>query len=185
MDITIISRRYAKALFDLAREMNILEKTYKDMLLVQSVVAENPELKRLLMSPIIPPGKKSQVLRTLFQKHLDKLSFRFMQLVVKKEREAFLQNIADNFISLYKEFKNILPVKITTAQAIDAEVRQEILDLLMDAEHKTIELEESVNEELIGGFVLNMEDRQYDASLQKKISRLKKAFESNLYIKGY
>jgi F-type H+-transporting ATPase subunit delta len=185
MDITIISQRYAKALFDLAQEMNILEKIYKDMLLVQSVIAETSELKRLLASPIIPPGKKSQVLRAIFEKYLDKLSFRFLQLVVKKEREAHLQNIADNFISLYKDFKNILPVKITTAQAIDAEVRQEILDLLKDAEHKTIELEESVNEDLIGGFILNMDDRQYDASLQKKISRLKKDFESNLYIKGY
>jgi F-type H+-transporting ATPase subunit delta len=86
---------------------------------------------------------------------------------------------------LFKEFRNILPVKITTAQAIDGEIRQEILDLLKDAEHKTIELDEAVNEKLIGGFVLNLEDRQYDASLQKKISRLKKTFESNLYIKGY
>jgi F-type H+-transporting ATPase subunit delta len=185
MDVTIISQRYAKALFELAQEMKILDRVNQDMSLVQSVVAENPELKRLLASPVVPPRRKSQVLKAIFEKHLDKLSFRFLQLVVKKEREAYLQNIADNFISLFKEFRNILPVKITTAQAIDGEVRQEILDLLKDAEHKTIELDEAVNEKLIGGFVLNLEDRQYDASLQKKISRLKKTFESNLYIKGY
>jgi F-type H+-transporting ATPase subunit delta len=185
MDITIISQRYAKALFELAHEMKILDEVYEDMLLVRSVSVENPQFRRLLASPVIPPGKKSQIIRAIFEKHLEKLSFRFLQLIVKKEREIYLQNIAENFIALVKKFKNILPVKLTTAQPIDDEIRQKILTLLRDATHKKIELEEKVQEDLIGGFVLNMEDSQYDASLRKKINRLKKVFESNLYIRGF
>jgi F-type H+-transporting ATPase subunit delta len=185
MDVTIISKRYAQALFDLALEMKILDRVNEDMLLVRSVAVENPEFRRLLASPIIPPGKKSQIIKGIFEKHLEKLSFRFLQLVVKKEREAFLRNIAENFTSLYKKFNNILPVGLTTAQPIDEEIRREILFLLKDATHKKIELEEKVEEGLIGGFVLNLDDSQYDASLRKKISRLRKAFESNLYIKGF
>ncbi len=185
MDFTIISQRYAKALFELALEMKILDRVNQDMLLVKSVTVENPEFKRLLISPIIPPGKKSQIIKGIFEKHLEKLSFRFLQLVVKKEREAYLRNIAESFISMYKKFNNILPVKLTTAQPIDDEIRREMLILLKDATHKKIELEEKVEENLIGGFVLNLEDSQYDASLRKKISRLRKTFESNLYIKGF
>ncbi|OQX79494.1 MAG: ATP synthase F1 subunit delta [Bacteroidetes bacterium 4484_276] len=185
MDFTIISQRYAKALFELALEMKILDRVNQDMLLVQSVTVENPEFKRLLASPIIPPGKKSQIIKGIFEKHLERLSFRFLQLVVKKEREAYLQNIAESFISMYKKFNNILPVKLTTAQPIDDEIRREMLILLKDATHKKIELEEKVEENLIGGFVLNLDDSQYDASLRKKISRLQKAFESNLYVKGF
>ena len=185
MDVTIISKRYAQALFDLALEMKILDRVNKDMLLVRSVTVENPEFRRLLASPIIPPGKKSQIIKGIFEKHLEKLSFRFLQLVIKKEREAYLRNIAENFTSLYKKFNNILLVELTTAQPIDDEIRREILILLKDATHKKIELKEKVEEDLIGGFVLNLDDSQYDASLRKKISRLRKDFESNLYIKGF
>jgi len=185
MDVTIISQRYAQALFDLAQEMKILDRINKDMLLVKSVVIENPEFKRLLASPIIPPGKKSQIIKGIFEKHLDKLSFRFLQLVVKKEREIYLQFIAENFTSLYKKFKNIATVNLITAQPIDEKIRKDIIKLLVDTTHKEIELLEDVDEQLIGGFVLSLEDTKYDASLRKKISRLQKAFESNLYIKGY
>ena len=185
MDFTIISQRYAKALFELALEMKILDRVNQDMLLVKSVTVENPEFKRLLTSPIIPPGKKSQIIKGIFEKHLERLSLRFLQLVVKKEREAYLPNIVESFISMYKKFNNILPVKLTTAQPIDDEIRREMLTLLKDTTHKKIELEEKVEENLIGGFVLNLEDSQYDASLRKKIDRLRKTFESNLYVKGF
>ena len=185
MDVAIISKRYAKALFDLALEMKILDRVNQDMLLVQSVTVENPEFKRLLASPTIPPGKKSEIIKGIFEKYLDKLSFRFLQLVVKKEREVYLRNIAENFTSLYKKFNNIATVKLTTAQPIDEQIRQKILTLLKDAIHKHIELNEEVDENLIGGFVLNLEDSQYDASLRKKINRLQKAFESNFYVKEF
>jgi len=185
MDVTIISQRYAKALFDLALEMKILDKVNEDMLLINTVTIENPQFKRLLASPIIPPGKKSQIIKGIFEKKIDKLSFRFLQLVIKKEREVYLRNIAEKFTSLYKKFNNIETVKLVTAQPIDEMVRQEIIDLLVEKSHKKIELLEDVDENLIGGFVITHEDKKYDASLRKKISRLRKAFESNLYVKGY
>ncbi len=185
MDVTIISQRYAKALFDLALELKILDRVNKDMLLINSVAVENPQFKRLLASPIIPSGKKSQIIKGIFENHVDKLSFRFLQLVVKKEREVYLQFISENFINLYKKFNNIETVNLITAQPIDESIRQKIIDLLVEKSHKTIELLEDVDEDLIGGFVITHEDTKYDASLRKKINRLQKAFESNLYIKGY
>ncbi len=185
MDVSIISQRYAKVLFDLALELKILDRVNKDMLLIKSVTVDNSQFKRLLASPIIPPGKKSQIIKGIFKKHINKLSFRFLQLVVKKEREVYLQFIAENFISLYKRFNNIETVKLITAQPIDDTIRQEILDLLVDKTLKTIELLEDVDEGLIGGFVITHDDAKYDASLLKKINRLQKVFESNLYIKGY
>jgi F-type H+-transporting ATPase subunit delta len=185
MDVTIISQRYAQALFDLSLEMKTLERVNEDMLLVKSVAVENPQFRRLLASPIIPPGKKSQIIKAIFERHLDRLSFRFLQLVVKKERELYLQFIAESFTNLYKKHKNIETVNLTTAQPINQKIRQEIIDLLVDKTHKKIELLEDIDQDLIGGFVLSLEDTKYDASLRKKISRLQKTFESNLYVKGF
>ena len=185
MDNSILSKRYAQALFDLALEMKILERAYNDILLVQDVIRENPEFRRLLASPVIPPGKKSQILRGIFEKHLDKLTFRFLQLVIKKERAFDLEDITGSFVALYKKHQNILITKLKTASPIDGETRKKILALLTEATHKNIELIEEIDEKLIGGFVLTLDDRQYDASLSKKISTLSKSFDKNLYIKGY
>jgi len=185
MDVSIISKRYAQALFDLALEMNIVERVKDDMNLVLAVTKENPQFKRLLASPIIPPGKKSKILRRIFEKHINRLSLRFLELVTQKEREVYMVNIADSFITRYKKYKNIITVKLTTAYTIDGDTRKEILDLLKEATDKHIELVEVVDKKIIGGFVLTLEDSQYDASLRKKIYRLGKAFEKNLYIKGF
>jgi F-type H+-transporting ATPase subunit delta len=185
MDISIISQRYAQALFDLAIEMKNLERVYSDILLVLDVTRENPEFRRLLTSPVIPPGKKSQILKGIFEKHLDRLTFRFLQLVTKKERAVHLENIAKSFVSIYKKYNNILITRLKTAVPVDAETRKKIIDLVTGVTHKNIELIEKIDEKLIGGFVLTLDDRQYDASLSKKISILSKSFDKNLYIKGY
>ena len=185
MDNSILSQRYAQALFDLALEMKNLERIYTDILLVLDVARENPEFRRLLASPVIPPGKKSQILKGIFERHLDRLSFRFLQLVITKERAFHLEDIAGSFVSIYKKYQNILITKLKTAAPIDVETRNKILELLTGATKKNIELIEVVDENLIGGFVITLDDRQYDASLSKKISVLSKSFDKNLYIKTY
>ena len=185
MDITIISQRYAQALFDLALEMEILERVKDDMTLVLEVTRENPQFRRLLSSPIIPDGKKARILRSIFHRHVDKLTMRFLELVTHKDREVYLLDITKSFVNLYNKYKNILTVQLTTAAEINEKIREEIIDLLEDTTHKTIDLIEVVDDKIIGGFVLRMDDSQYDASIRKKISKLEKAFEKNLYIRGF
>jgi F-type H+-transporting ATPase subunit delta len=165
--------------------MNKLDRVYSDILLVLDVTRENAEFRRLLVSPVIPPGKKTQIITAIFEKHLDKLTFRCLHLVTRKERAIHLEDIARSFVSVYKKHKNILITRLKTAAPIDEETRQNIVRLLTVETKKNIELIEEVDEKLIGGFILTMDDRQYDASLSKKISVLSKSFDKNLYIKGY
>ncbi len=185
MDVTIISQRYAKALFDLAIEFKELEKIKEDMLLVGSVTAENPEFRRLLASPVIPQGKKAAIIKGIFQQKVEKLTFRFLELVVRKEREVYLREIADNFIGLYKKHNNIITVNLITAQPVDEHIRKEILGILEETTHKNVELLENVDKSLIGGFVLTMEDKKYDSSIRHQINRLQRVFERNPYVKGF
>jgi F-type H+-transporting ATPase subunit delta len=185
MDITIISKRYAKALFDLAIELKKLEKVSEDMALIQGVIKENPEFRRLLLSPIIPEGKKNQVIRSIFEKHLDELTYKFLRLVTRKEREVYLDNIALAFVKLYKVHHNILTIKLTSAVKIEEQTKKKLMDLLTSQTKKTIDLVEVVDKSLIGGFLLTMDDQKYDASIKHQLDRLSKTFEKNLYIKGY
>lgn len=182
---TIVSNRYAKALFELALEMKILEPIYHDNLLIQNVCRQNHDFVTMLRSPVIKDRKKLSILREIFEKKIHELTFKFMAIITKNSREGLLAEIAKQFIDIYKEYKNIVPAHLSTAAPIDDETRKMIISLLEDRTNTTIELTEEIHDELIGGFVLNMQDKQYDASVLKQIKNLKKDFKVNLYIKGF
>jgi len=183
MDVTIIANRYAKALFNLAQEKNLIEPTYLDMIQVWEVVRENKSLNNILRSPIIPNPKKLSILRALFVGRISAFTFRFLELVIKKDRALLTRYIAESFVEIYKDHKNIITIQLVTAYALDELTRRKILDQLSDLTHMTIDLVEKVSPELIGGFVFSYKDRKFDASLRQKIKLLSKEFEKNPYVK--
>ncbi|MEZ5083351.1 MAG: ATP synthase F1 subunit delta [Bacteroidales bacterium] len=182
---TIVANRYAKALFELSIEMNLVEQIYKDNQLVLEVCNQNPEFIIMLRSPVIKDRKKLSIIREIFEKKIHELTFKFMAIITKNSRESLLAEIARQFIAIYKEFKNIVPAHLATAATIDAETRNTIIALLEDRTDTTIELTEEIKEDLIGGFVLTMQDKQYDASVLTQIKNLRKDFKVNLYVKGF
>jgi len=185
MDITIISKRYAKALFSFAIEMDQMEHVYADMLLVADVIQQNRKLYFIFKSPVIPGAKKIRIVRSLFEKHVSHLSMRFLELVLKKERALLIRFIAEGYIELYKDFNDIITIILLTAAPIEEGIRKEILDQLGYITNKTIDLVEEVNPGLIGGFILKLKDGKYDASIRTKLNLLSKEFEKNPYIKGF
>lgn len=182
---TKVGNRYAKALFELSIEMNLLEQVFADIKLFLQVCQQNRDFLLLLKSPVIHDKKKTAILREIFEKQVSELSIRFLELITRNRRESILPVIAEQFIKIYQEHKNILPTNLTTAVKLDAETRDKIVGLLGERAEATIDLTEFVDEELIGGFILEFEDMQYDASVQRKIKNLRKEFDVNLYIKGF
>jgi len=185
MKETRIAIRYAKALFELSLEQNSLEQTYLDMKLVSDVCHENKDFRFMLASPVITSDKKQKVLKTLFEGKLGKLALAYLNIIAAKKREAFIEPIAMQFLSNYKEYKGILPVLLTTAEETDDETKNKIQQLLRDFTQKDIELTEDIKSNIIGGFILKFGQYQYDESIRKKIMNLKKEFNINVYEKGY
>ena len=182
MRVTLLAKRYAQALFDLAVENNILEEVAQDMILVKSVLDESRVLRKVMSNPVIDYSKKIKVLDRIFDKKIQKLTHKFLQLITRKGREVYITFIATAFDVIYKDYKNILPVKLTTAIAVDEKLKKEILDKLARVTDKNLEITEIVDQELIGGFKLNFEDYQYNNSVKKQLQRLAKVFSENLYI---
>jgi len=90
------------------------------------------------------------------------------------------------FVDLYKDYKGILPTLLKTAVPVTEEVRKKILEMMKNQTTGSIELVEEVKEELIGGFVLQWKDKQYDASILNQVSKMKKRIAIiNLYKKGF
>ena len=185
MKETRVANRYAKALFDLSIELKQLEQTRSDMELINSVCEQNREFVLMLKSPVIKENKKQAILSDIFAGKISDLTFKFLKVITHNRREDIIMEIAVQFIKIYKEFKNILPTLLTSAVELDAETRDKIVTLLGERANATIELTEAVDESIIGGFILEFEDRQYDASILRQIKNLQKEFDINLYIKGF
>ncbi|MBW6484149.1 MAG: ATP synthase F1 subunit delta [Vicingaceae bacterium] len=180
-----VAPRYAKSLIDLGIEQNTLEHLYNDMQLIHQICKENPELVLLLKSPIVRSDKKESILKEVFFDSLSLTSTTFITLILKKKREAILDAIAKAFISQYKTHHNIKIAKVTTAIALNDVQKNKIISLLEKSEKATIELNEVVNPEIIGGMILRVDDRQIDESIKRKLNNLEMEFDDNPYVKEY
>lgn len=185
MRIQLLSKRYAQALFGLAIENKILEEVQTDMLMVGAVLDENRVLRKVLANPVLDGYRKIKILNDLFDGKVQKLSLRFLVLITKKGREQYISFICKAFNEIYKEYKNIVEVQFTTAYKIDNKLRKTMLSKLQSFTKKQLEVSERIDEEIIGGFKLNFEDYQYDASIKTQLKRMRKEFSKNLYVRKY
>jgi len=182
---TRVANRYAKALFDLSIELKLLEQTRNDIELLHLVCKQNRDFVLMLKSPVIKETKKQAILKDIFEQKVHALTLKFLMVITQNRREQIIMQIAEQFIKIYKEYKNILPTTLTSAIKLDAETRDKIVQLLGERANAKIELTEKVDDEIIGGFILEFEDKQYDASILRKIKNLRHEFDVNLYIKGF
>ena len=179
---SLIAKRYAKALFDLSLELNVIEDIRADMELIKSVCESNNDFNRLLVSPVIRTEKKQKVITAIFEGKINDLSLRYLNIITRKKRESFIKQIAEEYIVNYKKFKNIFTIHFESVTEISADLRKKVIQLLEDRTGANIELVEEINKELIGGFVLKYDDFKYDASIEYMLRRLKKeSAEVNLY----
>jgi F-type H+-transporting ATPase subunit delta len=180
-----IASRYAKALFDFALESGKVEEINNDMNLIYRITSTNKEFSTFLKSPIIKDKRKNIVLRALFQSSIDLISMKFLEIMTSKGRESFLQEISFQFGELYKIHKGIKTAFVQSAVELDKETRDKLIQLLKQQTNSQIELKESVNKDLIGGFVINIGDKQLDTSFRKTLSKLTKEFDVNIFEKGF
>jgi len=182
MRIQLLSKRYAQALFDLALEHKILDKVEKDIVLINSVLQENRELRLILANAVLDGYKKIKVLNRIFEGNLETLTIKFLQLITRKGREEYIEHICKSFTEIFKDYKNIMSVTLTTAYVADKKTINAILTKLKIVTEKELDVTEKIDENLIGGFKLDFEDYQYDDSVKVQLKRLGKEFSDNLYI---
>lgn len=185
MRINLLSRRYAQAVFELATEYKQVDRVNTDLLLVAKVFTENRPLKALIKNPVIDAKKKVKILQLIFSKDVCELSMKFLSLITRKGREAYIPYICDAYHHAYQEHKNILNVNLTTAITADADLKKDVIRKMTEATKMNIELHEKVEEKLVGGFVLHFEDYQYDVSILSDLNKLRSAFSHEHYIKKY
>lgn len=177
-----VASRYAKSLIDLAIETKQLEEVRKDMLLIKSVCKSNGDFVNLLESPIVKTDKKMAIFKTIFEGKISATTQSFLNIIAVKKREGYIDDMANAFDDLYKQQLNITAVKVESAVKLDDASKQQLLNLVKTKVTGQIELVEKVNPELIGGFIITINDTQIDQSVRTKLNQLRKKFSTNLYL---
>jgi F-type H+-transporting ATPase subunit delta len=178
-----LASRYAKSILDLAIEKGQLENVYNDMLFLQAACRGSREFVSFLRSPVIKSDKKSKILDAITGGKVSALTTAFIKLLLNKEREGHLPEIANAFVDQYKDYKGIRVVKLTTAVPVDDSIKKIILEKVKEGQNgHSIELDTAVREELIGGFILEIGDRLLDTSVAHELKEIKKQFENNDFI---
>ncbi|MFH1120064.1 MAG: ATP synthase F1 subunit delta [Bacteroidota bacterium] len=185
MDNPRVNIRYARALFDLALENNVLEQAQTDMLLLAGVCRQNRDLRLMLKSPVIMVDKKTAIMRSLFGTSMGKLSLAFIDIIIRKRREAHLYNIALKFGDLFREHGNIRKAVVTTVSPLSEAMRKQLLEIMSEQTGSTIELKEVTDSSIIGGMIVELDGIQFDDSIRNKLFNLRKEFNVNTYIKDF
>ncbi|MDX9883662.1 MAG: ATP synthase F1 subunit delta [Prolixibacteraceae bacterium] len=173
MDQSKITVRYAKALFELAKEKDQVEVFKTGVSSVVSVLQSSADFNFLLESPVIPASQKLKAVRLIFSGNIDETILRFLELIVENKREQHIPGICRNFLDLIRREQGIKTALVTSAAPLSPEKLGQLKALLESDLKTSIEISEKVNGELLGGFILRIGDQQYDASIATRLKKLK------------
>lgn len=165
--------RYAKAVLDLALEQKKAGDVEKDMQRLLDTLASSESLGEVLTSPVLKASDKASALKALFG-DASKLTGQLFSLLAENKRIGMLDEVARQYIAQYEEIKGQDVAHVTTAVPLTPALEKKVLGQLQAITGKEVALEQTVDPELIGGFVLRVGDLEYNASLAHKLGNLKR-----------
>jgi len=173
MNDSKISVRYARALFQSALERDSIERVNRDMTFV-SEVCSLPEFKEILENPVIRASEKKRVFGEIFTGEVEKITMSLIELVINNGREGYLPAIARVFRSETMKHSGITECLLTTAVRVDEKIKGEISDFISSVFNTKVDLRENIDEEIIGGFTLRVDDNYIDASVRSRLRMIRK-----------
>ena len=172
MDYGVISVGYARALLKSATELKVEEKVYADMTMLAACYVEVADLRTTIENPMLLRSEKVRLLTTALGPDANELSKRFIELVLKEGREKVLQFMANSYITFYREQKNIIRGKLTTAAAVSEATEQKMKQMVESRTQGTVEFNTEVDPSIIGGFILEYDTYRMDASVKTRLNNI-------------
>ncbi|MCS7037111.1 MAG: ATP synthase F1 subunit delta [Saprospiraceae bacterium] len=181
-----IAARYTKSLIALAVERGELEAVHSDMQLLDKAV-QSRDFYLLMKSPIVPADKKLAVVKALFEGKVSALTLGYLQLLIRKGREAYLPEVAREFFNQYKAIRRITSVRIISAGPLSEAVLEQIKERIRTSGLATenLEITTHIDPSLVGGFILEFDDKRYDASIASRLADLRAEYSKNQYVREF
>ncbi|MBL7788614.1 MAG: ATP synthase F1 subunit delta [Chitinophagales bacterium] len=162
---------YAKALFSLATEKKNTASIKADVMALQSLATENAEFKDIIKNPTISATLMNDLVQKLFSGKLQPETLDFLRLLIKKGRIGQLASICEAVVFFINQSENLTHVKLTTATAVSDNEKSQIASKFLG--DRKCEIENIVNPEIVGGFVLEFDNKILDNSISTQLQTLK------------
>ncbi len=174
MNQSKISVRYAKAFFEIAVEKNMLDTAIADMQLLDNTLSTITEFQEFMQNPLVVPSEKKKIVAELFASRISKEAVDFLNLIIDNKRENCLHTILLNIAEMYKKHVGITSVQVSVASAMSEGQKQEIASIVEKTYNTKAFVTETIDSSLLGGFVLQIDDKLFDASIKTKLANVKK-----------
>ncbi len=174
MNESKISVRYAKAFFSSAVERDLVEIVKQDVDLLLNLLQTQPRLKELLASPVVKTKEKRIFFDKIFKDRFNNLTLDFLYLLLKNNREVYLLEMCLNFQGLYSKLTGIKSAQLITAIKLEEAQLQRFNELILINFGSKAEVFASVDERLLGGFILKVDDHQLDASVSTQLKKMRR-----------
>ena len=172
-----VARRYAEALFQVAQEADTVAATESELAEVVESATSHPEISKFLAHPLVPRGAKRDLLLQAFPDTSQTLA-NFLTLVIRNRRESYLDLIRSEFSDVRTRSEGIASVRLVTAQAMTPEERTRFVSKLESVLNRPVELEEAVDETLLGGARIEAEGQVLDGTMKSRLAALRAQMES-------
>ena len=172
MDIGVISVRYARALLKSATDAKIETAVYQEMQTMAKTYVEVPQLRQTIDNPMLSKDTKLALLLTAAGAEPSELTKAFLQLVLREDRENVMQFIANSYVTLYRQQKNVIRGRLITAAAVSSATEQKMRQMVSSKTNGTVEFETEVDPDIVGGFILEYDTYRMDASVKSKLNSI-------------
>ena len=170
--------RYAKAILSLATDQKTADVVSTDMKLIANTIAENKDLSQALQSPVVTSTVKKSILLEVFKKS-NKTTLSLINTLVANNRIDILEQVASKYNLLFDQSKGIELATVTTAIALTPDLKKKVLAKAKEITGKNVEVENIIDESILGGFILRIGDVQYNASVANQLNKIKREFTLN------
>jgi F-type H+-transporting ATPase subunit delta len=170
MSGSVVAKRYAKALFEVAAEKKCLDRVEQDLQKVAATFAASPELAMWVGHPATTAAQKQEVFDKLFA-DVNEYTKNFLYVLADRRREGIIPEVAAEYKHLANETRGIAEAVVTTAFPLTDENKAEIVKTFEPIIGKKIQITEKVDSDILGGVIVRVGDRLYDGSLKTKLAR--------------
>ena len=172
MDRGIISNRYAKAIFQYAMERKEENRLRGELEIMSEQFFAVPMLTKVLDDPTVSPAVKIDVLTNAAGKNVSDTCKQVIRLIVKNGRARYMQSIALMYDKVFRKAKNRVIMKLTTTEPASNNIENKLVDLVKYNKEQ-VDFAAKTDEDIIGGFILEIEDLRLDASIRNQLNQLR------------
>lgn len=169
------AERYARALFDLAKEEKAIDQFGQDLTEVFALLQANTELEKLLYHPRVQESDKKEMMTKILRGQVKPLILNFILLLIDKGRINLLKEMIELYHQMAQEAKGIVEVQVETAFTLSPENRMNLTAKLKQMTGKEIAMKEAVNPALIGGIRIRVGDKVIDGTIERHLERIKES----------